>query len=448
MARKECLGEKMVDWKADAKWRQAATVLTWFLVKNSTAHRHGKLWQEVKGQRAWTSPQDLVRWATKTNRSNVYCLFNAKTKYKYIGMVTSRAPQNRWQEHTRAIKGGKEPKYRRMKRLGGAESWIMVPMVDFNYALDKREVMKVESWLIKRCQHSLNKMCRPAKQTPMPTGRRRKVIALREKEGRTATRPKDHMSGIAPGHTLWYLDLISQQGKRVSVEEMLQDVKGNGYLLNTQSPLLNKTHTKRIFRESTVTWQTVRWHDSKPMVRGSPERGTLRRALQQKAWLYIKCLKVKRHKITEDELMAEMERRLKRNDQDWHKGLTMTDLWRMHGRIGRFIQEERKRIQSIIRTALRKKGLTVHPGKALTIKVPANNAISRATIISMARRCLEASALPRIIARSIRISIVVEAAPTGMNILCDHKTWINKMAEGKLTCTCRNAPDSWPRING
>ena len=175
----------------------------------------------------------------------------------------------------------------------------------------------------------------------------------------------------------------------------------------------------------------------------------LKEAMKRGGWMHLRIVERCTRYPTDDELLQTIEQRLTKNTKWWHQLSTMTELWRICGRVTRLQKEaQRKRAKLHLSAALRKKGLLTNPWKPMIVKCPKSSSISPKGVQSNVRMQLRKSSLPRLIAKGIRIKVVSQKAPTGINILKNHKQTIDKMGQEQARCTCSKCPKEWTRVSG
>ena len=99
------------------------------------------------------------------NDSIVYIGFNLQVKRAYYGMVHERAPDERWQEHWRAVmqhSAGFASETKRnfecMARHGGAASWLFLPYISCGQVIPRHRLHSLELKIIRLYPNSLNRM--------------------------------------------------------------------------------------------------------------------------------------------------------------------------------------------------------------------------------------------------------------------------------------------------
>lgn len=441
------------NWKQDAHWREVGTILLWFILKKGKYKHYKRLSNIVRGQPSWDSPQQLSKWQTKPG-SHIYALVNISTSWTYVGLIHNRQPAARWHEHNRNMKIGNGMKYHRMKGLG-LEKWYMIPLAEFNSAVVSSRLHKIEQKYIRMFPDSLNNLRSRWHKRQVPE-RQRKVKVLLQKDeqanrrhendiklrGPTQEATKDQgptallMRQAAAGmpfdyHCPYYCkwaEAISEQGEELTLQEAVhQEV----VLLNLTSAC-NMIPIKRLYGTSVVLIYRLAWcKRGKIRVTADAEVMHLKRALKQGGWIIMKMVEKCHTPLHDDELLQEMQTRVRQSTKYWHQLSTLTELWRMCGRLGRMqVDADRKRAKLHITAALRKKGLLTNPFSPLIVKIPKESSILKREVKRCIRSQLYASTLPRRIASGIRIRIVEERAPTAIDILSNFKQHICKMSEG------------------
>ena len=92
----------------------------------------------------------------------------SKTKRPYYGLVHNREPQQRWQEHWRAIlqhgsgmATEREQSYSYMAHRGGAARWHFLPYITCGQVIPILKLKALEDRIIKKFPNSSNRMAFP-----------------------------------------------------------------------------------------------------------------------------------------------------------------------------------------------------------------------------------------------------------------------------------------------
>ena len=329
-------------------------VLLWHIVTYSQQARHKRIRALTQDLECWQTPRNLAAWLDKRG-SHIYAMINPWTSEMYVGMIHDRKPTDRWQEHNREIWRKSEIKYRIMMARGGPESWFMIPLVEFGSTRDVTLVRRVERRMITKVPNNLNNL-RRATQVP---NKLRKVKAIRQK--RTQKQSKQHTNRTDLNRFGTWVEAINLQGEHTTLQETAKSQ--SPAVVNTDSPTIKATII-RSFRKSLVTWSRVEWltGNSEARLFGLAETTSLRAAMRASGWIFLQVKKRIYSPPSEDKLYQEMQRRIRHGTKHWYVISTMTELWRMYGKLGRVqVDADRKRAKLHILAALRKKGLTVSP---------------------------------------------------------------------------------------
>ena len=266
--------------------------------------------------------------------------------------------------------------------------------------------------------------------------------AQRRQTRRTSKRVNNH-TDRCPAIMKW-MEALTHQGE----ESLGQAISAGECIINVNSSI-NLSSIQRKYGKTVIFWSNILWKNSKAKASRKLQVGTLKEVLKRRGWMYVKVIELIFTPPTDDELLQTIKDRIRHHTKHWYRLSTLTELWRMCGRVGRLqVDAERKQARLHLTSALRKKGLVTNPWKAVVIKIPKDSNISSKEVKNQMRCTLRLSTLPRVIARSIRIHIVQEKAPTATSILQDFKKHILRMDQGKLKCTCKRCPKHWQRIDG
>ena len=100
--------------------------------------------------------------------SIVHVGFSFRTKRPYYGLVHNRKPQERWQEHWRAIlqhgsgmATEREQKYSYMSHNGAAAKWYFLPYITCGQVIPILRLKTLEGRIINQYPNSLNRMAFP-----------------------------------------------------------------------------------------------------------------------------------------------------------------------------------------------------------------------------------------------------------------------------------------------
>ena len=241
-----------------------------------------------------------------------------------------------------------------------------------------------------------------------------------------------------------WIEAITHQGE----ESLEQAMSADEFIANV-NPAINLSSIIKKYGKTVIFWSHILWRKGRAKASKKLQVGTLKEVLKRRGWMYIKVIEMSFTPPTDDELLQTIRDRIRNHTKHWYRLSTLTELWRMCGRVGRLQADaERKQARLHLTAALRKKGVVANPWKAAVIKIPKDPNISSREVKNQMRRILKLSTLPRVIARGIRIHVVQEKAPTATSILQDFKQHILKMDKGKLKCTCKKCPNHWQRIDG
>lgn len=155
--------------------------------------------------------------------------------------------------------------------------------------------------------------------------------------------------------------------------------------------------------------------------------------------------------LSDEEMVKLLHKFIRASDRQMHAfaaGLTTIELWRMWGRVGRLrLSSERKKIRAQLTAAMRKKGLTLCPGRNLVVSCPDGANVN--LVHKLMRDALRRSGIHHHIAATIKISVIKAAAENGWSMLQDHTSWVKRMNDGSsLPCKCSACPQSWPLVHG
>ena len=412
--------------------------MLWFVIrncKNKTTKKIADLTRDVPN---WESPATLAQWQYSCG-SHIYCLMSTKSDHTYVGLIHDRAPEARWHEHTRNIKSSSERKYRKMKAVG-LEQWYMLPLAGFKTEVESRKLHRVESIYINKFHKSLNKMTRHGpKRVP---GNQRKVMALRQEDAVAHTsasikerrQVKGGKQKQAPrrrcSHYLRWVEALDDQGKERDIDELVS--KHTSMLINLDASV-NKVKLKRSYGKTMVLCSYVYWRWGKLRAIGKPRVTTFEQALKCPGWIHLMILKRKVKYRKDDEIVREMESRLRQDTKHWYTLSSMTELWKMCNKLGKIRKDLRKKARLHLIAALRKKGLMTNPFKPMVVKAPSTASRKRTT--DFIRLQLLRSTLPKLVARGIKVKVVKTKAQIGISILQNHKRHIKEMGKGALRCT-------------
>ena len=413
--------EGRCQWKQDAEWRKAALQLIWHIVKAGKATRLAKIRDMVAKLPSWQSAEDLSKFQEKRG-SYIYAMVNLKTAWTYVGLVQDRKPEDRWQEHTRGMKQGKDAKYRRMKALG-LENWYMIPIAEFPETIDINRLKEIEHIHIKKFHKSLNNYKPYKRRVPEKQRKVKRLRQVEEVEGLATGRQKIGDTDQQPYWTRW-IQAIDVEGQATTWEKVIQ--LGEGIVhLNAGG---NKLSIKRKFGRSVTLAYPVSWGKNKCYTDSKAKVQTVKQLLRSSGWFYIKLGSFDSHRQNADELQREMEKRLRANTKCWYKLSSMEELWTMCRRVGRIKDGTDKRKAKLhLTAALRKKGLMTNPFKPLTVAAPRDATVQQREVKAQVRRILHQSALPRSIVRDIRVRVIHKKTPTGIGILSNYKKVIKRM---------------------
>ena len=225
-----------------------------------------------------------------------------------------------------------------------------------------------------------------------------------------------------------WIEAIDNHGKEITWKEAIES---EGTAMMNLDAIVNCSEIKRMMGKSMViSYPIFSCKANKIKMSAKAKVSTLGKLIKSKGWVYLKVIRSQITHCSEDELVTEIKSRLRKGTKYWHNKSTMTELWRMCRRLGRLqTDSERKQAKLHIVSALRKKGLIANPFNPMVVKIPRDAGISAKRIKEHIRRCLGASTLPRLIARKIRVKVIEQEAPTGIKILKNFKTHIEKMEE-------------------
>lgn len=428
---------------------EAGLVALWWLVRHGREAHLRKTWSQVSRLTVWQSPHKLCRWHNKDQASTIYVLLTTRWKAVYVGMVQQRSPQWRWREHLKAIqtppKG--DLKYKCMRRKAKAGSWWMLPIVDFTTVVEKRQLLRVEAWAMTQFHSRLN-------------GLHGKMLSKTIHE--RSNRP---VKGLLPQHKHKRVEQTQFQGwtfagcigPEGTTHPLNLALAAHWPMFLCNPPNLNRrAETKRIWGRSTLMWFDVQidWHSLKISEYSNHSRvGTVRRFLREnkQSWVIVIVLQRREHKLSDETIKHLLGKLLVascKNSRYISSEFTTIQLWRLWGKVGRLhLESERRKIRAQITAALRLKGLNITPGGRIRLCCPVgtNSRIVR----KLMRLALSKSRLHTEIATKIKISVTAAKTLTGVDLMLDHKSWINMMkASEPLECQCHICPEHWNTMLG
>lgn len=373
---------------------------------------------------------------TTSPSSCIYHLFSFNSAWTYVGLVQSRPSSQRAEEHFAALgdKYTEEWKYKKMRSMAPASSWVFLPIVCCSGSLPLGQLERIETEEIGVVKHCINTARSRAKKV----------------------RPSS----------------VSKTTPKSSAGQTNRVVRLEGYTVGDGPPVL-ECDINRLFMSDTFvvhasrvknhvpTTLSRRFRRSDMHVYAVEDRrisfeGSLRATLQwmrraPSVWLICKFLRRRESRPSRSELYQKLATRSTREMKDMCEGLSAESLfrlWWISRREAPPAVQPRNRAE--IERAIRRKGFMCLPEKRLVLKIPPDGRASRKEINTAVRGMLRRSWVHPSIANGVMwtVQIVYSAATTIGRRLDTTKWWIRTISEAEPLCQCHRYPSSWPRRHG